>query len=532
MVRNRPFRVSVSVLCSTVALAACSNGGSTGSSSGDDYADGGSLTIAIDSDPGALDPQRSVNGINKMMANFAYDTPVKLLDSGEVAPSVVKSWTGDGTSYTLTVREGVTCSDGSPMDAQTVADNINYVATKANGSPMRGAAVPADATATADTAAGTVAVKLTAGAPFFFQNLAELPLVCSSAIKNRDSLKAASAGSGPFVLSGVQAGNQYTYTRRDGYTWGPNGASTAEKGLPAKVTFKLVTSATTTANLLLSKGVNISYLSGADTQRLKAAKVFSDGASIIDDELTFNQAAGLPTADVNVRRALVGALDMKELAQVSTGGLGQQANGLLTDPKICSGDTVTANKPAYDAAAAAALLDQAGWTAAGGGTRAKDGKPLEVAFVYDNEDTTTAATAEYIGQKWTALGVKVDLKGQSFNARSEVVFGGKGPWTATLISLGVSNPATLVPFFSGATPAQGGVNYGSMHNDVYDSSIKVAQAKSGTGGCADWNAGEGALIKNADITPIAVTPYLYWGNGAKFDVVARVLEPTSLRVLR
>lgn len=530
MVRNRSVRLSVLALSASLAVASCGGEGGGGEASSDEFVDGGSLTIAIDSDPGSLDPQRSVSGVNLMMSVFAYDTPVKLLDSGEVAPSVVTSWTGEGTSYTLTVRDDVTCSDGAPMDAQTVADNINYVADAANGSPMLGVAVPGGAKATADNTAGTVDVELESGAPFFLQNLAELPLVCANAIQDRDSMKAESVGSGPFVLSRAQPGNEYEYTLRDGYAWGADGATTDETGMPETVVFRVVESATTTANLLLSGDVNVAQLSGADTRRLQGSDVFSDGGAIIADELTFNQAAGEPTADVNVRRALVAALDLAELAQVSTGGLGEQANGLLSDPKICSGDTLTPNVPPHDPDGAAAMLDDAGWVAGGGGVRAKDGKPLAVSFVYDNEDAETAATAEFIGQKWTELGVDVTLNGQSFTERSDVVFGGKGQWTATLIGLGVSNPATLVPFFSGPTPPDG-VNYGSMSNDVYERSIEAAQSKPGTEGCEDWNAGEGALIKDSDITPISVVPYLYWGNGAQFDVVARVLEPTSLRVL-
>jgi peptide/nickel transport system substrate-binding protein len=533
MVRVRLARCAPLIALGTALtlLAGCSSDGGKTAGGGGEPVSGGTLTIAIDSDPGSLDPQRSVNGVNLEMSVFAYDTPVHLLDSGEVAPGVVESWkaTGD-TSYTLTVRKDVTCSDGSPMDAQTVADNINYVADPENGAAMNGVAVPSGTKATADNAAGTVDVKLESGAPFFLQNLAELPLVCSSGLKDRSTLKSASSGSGPFVLTKAVAGNSWEYAVRDGYSWGPNGASTDVTGMPDKVIFKLVKSSTTTASLLLNKQVNVSYLSGSDTKRLQAANLFSDGGSIIGLELTFNQADGEPTADVDVRRALVADLDMNELAQVSTGGLGGPANGLLTDPKICGGDTVTPNKPAYDPSAAADLLDSAGWAAGGDGTRTKDGQPLNVSFVYDNETPTNSAAAEYIASKWKDLGVNVDLNGQSFEQKSDVVFGGKGSWTATLIGLGVSNPATLIPFFSGPTPTDG-INYGDIQNKVYDESIAAAQTKSGTEGCDDWNRGEGALIKDSDITPLSVEPYLYWGNGAKFDVVARILEPTTLRVL-
>jgi peptide/nickel transport system substrate-binding protein len=524
-----PRLLPVLALGAAISLAGCSGG--QGQAATKKYADNGTLTIAIDSDPGSLDPQRSVNGVNLLMSVFAYDTPVKLLDSGDIAPSVVSSWAAHGTSaYSLTIAKGVTCADGSPMDATVVADNINYVADPDKGSGMNGVAVPAGAVATADQARGVVEVKLTSGAPFFLQNLAELPLVCGSGLKGRDALKDKSSGSGPFVLDKVVPGSSYEFSVRDGYNWGPKGASTAEPGTPKKVVFKVVKSTATIANLLLSKQVNAAYLAGPDTTRLKNAKLFSDGGSIIGLELTFNQAPGEPTADVAVRRALIGALDLGETAKVSTGGLGGPANGLLTDPKICAGDTLGPNKPAFDADAAAKALDAAGWTAGAGGVRAKDGKPLKLSFVYDNEDSENSATAEYIRSAWTKLGVQVELNGQSFDQKSDVVFGGKGKWTATLIGLGVSNPATLVPFFSGPTPAAG-VNYATMHNSAYESAIKAAQAKPGVDGCSDWNAAESALIKDSDITPLSVEPYTFWGNGAEFNVEARVLEPTSLRVL-
>ena len=532
MVRTRlPRLVPVLAVGAAVALvAACSNSDS-GQASAKKYADNGTITIAIDSDPGSLDPQRSVNGVNLLMGVFGYDTPVKLLDSGEIAPSVVSSWTAHSTSsYSLTVAKGVTCADGSPMDAEVVAANINYVADPDKGSGMNGVAVPAGAVATADKAQGVVQVKLSSGAPFFLQNLAELPLICSSGLGNRDGLKDTSAGSGPFVLDKVVPGSSYEFAVRDGYKWGPNGASTAEPGTPKKVVFKVVKSAPTTANLLLSKQVNVSYLSGPDTTRLKNAKLFSDGGSIIGLELTFNQAGGEPTADVAVRRALVAALDLNQTAKVSTGGMGGPANGLLTDPKICAGDTLGPNKPAFDPAAAASALDVAGWAVGSGGIRSKGGEALKVSFVYDNEDSENSATAEYIRSAWAKVGVQVELNGQSFDQKSDVVFGGKGKWTATLIGLGVSNPATLTPFFSGPVPAAG-VNYATMHNTAYGASIKAAQAKVGVEGCGDWNAAESALIKDSDITPLSVEPYTFWGNGAEFNVQARVLDPSSLRVL-
>ncbi|MFB9831413.1 ABC transporter substrate-binding protein [Actinoallomurus acaciae] len=489
---------------------------------------GASLTVGIGAAPGNLDPQRSVNGPNLLLGIFAYDTPVTLLDSGRPAPQVVTSWKPGKRSYSLTVRPGVTCSDGSPMDAKTVADNINYVADPKHGSPMAGVAVPSGATAKSD-AAGVVHVSLPSDAPFFMQNLAELPLVCQAGLRNRKMLAGASSGSGPYVLSKAVPGDNFTYTLRKGYTWGPNGASTSAVGMPEKLTFKVVTSPTTTANLLLNGQLNISQISGSDTTRLKSAGVFSAGSQFIGQELAFNESRGEAGSDVAVRRALIADLDLTDLAKVDSGGGGKRANGLIADPKICAGDTMTGSVPNFDPNQAKAMLDQAGWVAGPGGIRHKDGAALSISLIFANEEPTTAATAEYIATQWKKLGVDVKLNEQSFDQTSAVVFG-KGAWGATLIGLGVSNPATLVPFFSSPSPTAGN-NFGHFANAQYDDLVRKAASQDGTAGCPDWNAAESALFKDADITPISTKPLLYWGKKAKFQVIAHVLIPTSIRAL-
>jgi peptide/nickel transport system substrate-binding protein len=494
-----------------LALTGC--GSDSGGSSGSKLARDGSVTIALQSDPGSLDPQRSVSGDNQLLGSFAYDTPVKLQDSGEVSPSVVTRWQAGDKSYVLTVRRGVTCADGSPLDARVVAENVNWVADPRNESPMAGVKVPVGARATADAGAGTVTVRLTDDAPFFMQNLAELPLVCARGLADRGTLKKATAGSGPYVLKNAVPGDHYDFTLREGYRWGPDGASTDAEGMPASVTFRVVTSPTTTANLLLNGQLNVATLSGADTTRLRAAGLYTAGGQFIGQEIAFNDSDEA-VADPEVRRALISALNLPDLAKVDSGGLGEQANGLIADPKICSGDTMRGFTPAYDPEGAA---------------RALEGKRVAITFVYPNEDATTAASAEYIADAWRRLGVDVRLNEQSFDQTSAVVFG-KGDWTVTLIGLGVNNPETLVPFMSGPSPTEGN-NFGHFDNKQYDALVARARTKPGTEGCADWNAAESALFRDADITPISTKPFLYYGRGARFEVPAHIFAPTSLRAL-
>ena len=71
-------------------------------------------------------------------------------------PGLAESWEETPTSVTYTLKDGITCADGTPLTASTVADNFSFVADPANQSPLLGLYVPPGITAEADDAARTV----------------------------------------------------------------------------------------------------------------------------------------------------------------------------------------------------------------------------------------------------------------------------------------------------------------------------------------------------------------------------------------
>jgi peptide/nickel transport system substrate-binding protein len=531
---NRTPRITlaaVAALAVGVAGGCSSAGGGTGKASGKLVADG-TMNVAIAVDPGSLDPQKSLVNTNVIINALAYDTPVTLNSRNQLQPGVVQSWRSSGTNaYVLTVRKGVTCSDGAPMDAKTVADNLNYVADPKNANPFVGVTVPAGSKATADATDATVTVQLPAPSPFFMQNLVLLSLVCEKGLTNRKLLTSGSAGSGPYVVSQVVPGDRVVYTLRKGYAWGPPGATTnTARGIPSKVVVKVVQSMTTTANLLLNGQLNAALVQGTDQQRLKSSGLFSIGVSALNDEIFFDQTKGSPEADLDVRRALLMALDMGSLAAVDSGGAGTQATGLLSDPKICPGNTIKGNLPSFDLQGAKDLLTQDGWTASGG-ARTKAGKKLSVTLFYSSGLPPTSATAELMEAQWKKLGVSVSLVQKPADQQASGLLGGTADWDATLLPIGVSTAAQIVPFLSGPGPDKKGENFSHIDNAAYDSLIAKASTEAGTQGCPDWNAAESALFKNADVAPIATVPQLWWAKDARFNIMSGdTLSPTTLRL--
>ncbi|SDU58032.1 ABC transporter substrate-binding protein [Jiangella alkaliphila] len=489
----------------TLLLAAC-GGSDDGDAGGSGTAGGeaepvvdGTFTTAVAADPGNLHPHLTVLAATRAIDNYLYDKLVYFTVDGEELPWLAESWEVTTDTVTYTLRDGVTCSDGTPLTASDVAANFQFVVDDANVSPVRGVLVPAAMTATADDAARTVTITVPAPDPFLLQSTGDLFIACRAGLDDPSLLEEDGIGTGMFELTEVARDDHYTFQRRDDYTWGPDGITAADPGTPATVDIRVIANESTAANLLLSGELNAASVVGPDRQRLEQTYEEVSLRAVVG-ELFFNQAAGNPGADDAVRAALAQALDFEELMSVITGGYGQRSEALaVIDPVACRYDAVDGNLPEHDADAAAAALDAAGWTAGSDGVRAQDGTRLELELIYNStRGDTTAAAAELIASTWTELGVAATTRGLPPTEYNEVVFG-TGAWGAALLPVNLRLPNQMVPFLSGATPADGGVNLASIDNPEYAAAVAEAMTLPGQEGCDKWMEAEQALFAANDV---------------------------------
>jgi len=515
-----------------LAVAGCSGssgGGGGNGKAGGKLVDGATFTYALTADPGNLDPQASAASNLYELSWFAYDPLVNLTADNKIVSGLATAWKAAGTTVTLTLHKGITCSDGSPFTAADVVKNVTYVADPKNKSPFLGTFLPGGSKATAQ---GTDGVTITTPtmAPFILEGLAGIPMVCAKGIADRKLLAHGTDGTGPFQLSGSTSGEQYTYSKRTGYTWGASGAGTATKGMPAKIVVKIVQNQTTTANLLLAGNLNGAYVPGADAQRLTAAHLFAAHVEALQGEMWFNQAKGRATADPVLRKALTQAVDLAKLQKVLTSGAGAAATALaVAAPAACPGSSVRGAVPSFDLAAAKQALDADGWTAGSDGTRSKDGHPLALSFLYNTGlGAGGSAAAELAIQMWRALGAKVTLKAQDDTVAVQTLFG-SGNWDIAWVTVNVNSPDQMVPFLSGPAVPNGN-NFAHIQNPAYTAGVAKATKVQGTAGCAQWLAAESALFKDADVIPFANQVRTYFGKKATFEIVGW-LVPTSIRML-
>ncbi|MEU6265447.1 ABC transporter substrate-binding protein [Saccharopolyspora shandongensis] len=521
-------------MAGVVALTVSACGGSAQSgqdrTANQELVDGKTFTYAVPSDPGTLDPAITVLSVARGIDQFLYDGLVNLDPEGNVQPAIAEKWEATTTTASFTLRKGITCADGSPLGAKDVAASINFVGDAANKSPIAGVTVKTGTKAVADEAAGTVQV--TSGAPdaFLLRNLGNVPIVCAKGLADRKTLAKGENGTGMFTVSEIVPNDHYTLTRRKDYTWGPGTFDPKQKGLPDKVVVRVIPNVTTTSNLLLSGEVNAGSVIGQDLQRLRAARLFQVDMTRPIGELFFNQAPGRVTADQSVRKALVQALDLPQVAKVLTRDGGAPVKGMVTDtPPPCTGDSVTGKVPGLDVAAAKAALDAAGWKPGADGIRVKDGKRLALTAIYGSQvGPTMAPGAELMQEGWKNIGVDVTLKGVDSPGLSQALFA-TGEWDISMAPLGLSLPSQLVPFVSGGVPPQG-TNFAHIKNPEYDALVAKAATQVGEAGCGDWLAAESALFQKQDVTLFANTVVPTFGSNARFEIANSFLKPSSIRM--
>jgi peptide/nickel transport system substrate-binding protein len=140
-----------------------------------------------------------------------------------------------------------------------------------------------------------------------------------------------------------------------------------------------------------------------------------------------------PLDDPLVRRALAHAIDRQQIVDVLLEDSAPVLQSILRPFQL--GFTPAFARYDHDPAAAAALLEQAGWERGDDGIFAKDGRPLEIPLVTTSEGELRTSTARLIAEQAAAAGIRVRPQPLS----SDRVFGqvlGSDDFSAVMIASG------------------------------------------------------------------------------------------------
>ncbi|MFG3028414.1 ABC transporter substrate-binding protein [Streptomyces sp. NPDC048253] len=415
--RTPRWAALAALVTGSLVLSACSSSGS-GSSSGEGGSPkpGGTLTFAVGSDAGCVDPQQvgsndTIYSLRQVVDSLTDQDP----KTGKIVPWLAKSWdiSSDTTTFTFHLRSGVTFSDGTPLTAQVVKDNFDAVPKLgALGTLAQGYLSGVESTTAVDPL--TVRVRFQQPNAQFLQATATHSLgIESSASVHRSPQEKCSkgvVGSGPFVLSAYVQNQSITLAKRAEYAWGSSLWTKQGEAYLDKLVFKVVPEAGVRTGSLQSGQVDaIGSVGRANEAALKGGAVNLQARA--NPGVVFN--LGLNNSrplfkDAKVRQAILFAIDRQQIVDAVFPTGTEPATSILAHTTPDYADL--GSDLAFDAAKAKSLLDAAGWKADSDGVRVKDGKKLSLTVKWFANAATNQPALELIQQQLKAVGVEVVLK--------------------------------------------------------------------------------------------------------------------------
>jgi peptide/nickel transport system substrate-binding protein len=230
--------------------------------------------------------------------------------------------------------------------------------------------------------------------------------------------------------------------------------------------------------------------------------------------LAFNETPGHLTADPEVRKAIVQAIDRSQFNNVQSRGAGTVTNSLGQDTYPCYDPSLESAITKPDAAAAAKVLKDKNITIIG----------TNVLAGGDNNG--------YILSALQGAGAKATLQNLDNQAYIGDLFSGKNDWDVTVFAFGnpLNSLVAISGYFSGGTPPNGR-NFASVDNPDVAGQLAAAGANDGIAGCKAITSLQKSLFERNDVLPLATAPVnVVFAGGSAGTVVKGFVLPSSIRI--
>ena len=444
-----------------LGLAACSSSTAApgAEASEADRVDGGELTI-YHANITVLDPRQNHGIVGRALADSLVDADP---DTGEILPWLASAWEvgEDGLTYTFTLREGITFSDGTALDAAAVKTNLDQSAQQVvDGEGWYYQGLFDDYVGAEATDELELVVTFSRPNPSFLPTLAtgQLAILAPSSFdlsyEQRDNGEF--IGSGSFVLESYTPNEGIVLARREDYAW-PSGAATHE-GAPSieRITISFVD----------EQSVRESALQAGETDLAQNPTTqVADQLEAEGNGLIFRAQSGIPYSlvlnltdpalqDIAVRRALSRAIDRQAIFEGVTGARQPASTSVLTPSTTGYADV--SEHLVHDLDEANRLLDEAGWTAGADGVRVKDGRRLTFELILWWEPQEVSDALQLLKEQVAGAGIEITVR--------EDIGGAGGSWRDGKSQLHLNN----------ATRAAGELAlYSQYTNDNFESASLI-----------------------------------------------------------
>lgn len=334
-----------------------------------------------------------------------YDTIVKITPDLEILPNLATKWeyNDDLTQLTLTIRDDVKFTDGTPLDAEAIVQNLLTFRDGGGGEVTQAAASIADAEAKDAT---TVVVTLKQADPAILPAMAAslgavfLPADIANPDKDKSDVP---VGSGPYVLDDANTtpGSVYTYVRNKDY-WDPDSYPFD------KLVLRPMADTAARMNALKAGEVDGAMVPAANAADIEASGLTLNSGIANWAGLHLIDRAGsvVPAlANVKVRQAINMVFDRESLVKNIFQGYGVPNNQAFREG---SAAYIASEKDTYpfDITAAKKLMAEAGYA---------DGFDMTMPAITGNHDVIMPIIKQQLGEIGIRLTVDSFQLGDYFN---------------------------------------------------------------------------------------------------------------------
>jgi len=325
------------------------------------------------------------------------ETLVALNEEGQIAPGLAISWAneGNGRSWRLALRSGVIFHDGTPFTAESAVASLSRAASSAQGLKVAGIA--------AIRVAGPLSLEIETTEPnaILPRLLTEAgTIVLAPSSYGTDGKVQRPVGTGPYRFESLAGRTELHAAAFPGY-WGPKPAIN-------RAVYIGTVNPETRTNIALADDAEVIFnVPAPSLARVEAAGLKIENVQL-PRTLYVILNIDLPAfRDVNVRRALSLAVDRSAMA-----------SAVMRDPSAAAAQIFAPTMPEwqavahygrYDPAAAAALLDAAGWRLGSDGIRARDGERLAFELFSYATRAEIPLGATILQSMWKRIGVDVQI---------------------------------------------------------------------------------------------------------------------------
>jgi peptide/nickel transport system substrate-binding protein len=408
-------------------LEACAGGTSTTTTN---VKQGGHIVEASTSDLKNFSSVLTNDYTSDQMISMINDGLYTIDANAQSLPLIAKDKpqiSSDNLTYTISLRQDVKWTDGQDVTADDVAFTYQLMYDPAYAkvnSPRRGTLTTYIDSVTVKDKYSIVFKLKSVFAPFQASHLnyAILPKHVLGSL-SAEEINSAPWNSAPTVTNGAfkfvswEKGSQVTLAKNASYY----------RGAPHldSYVFKIGTASTEVLNQMKTGEIDVAYpgIGTIDASQYDAAKGVDNITVYSYPRLSFDfflfqldpaKPASKFFGDKSVRQALYYALDRTAIGHALYFDQATVANTSMP-PKSWAYNKD--NQPVYgfDKAKAQSMLDAAGWTASGGGTRQKGGVPFKFEMITNAGNKIRENLLVVMQQQWKDIGIDATPKYVDFN---------------------------------------------------------------------------------------------------------------------